>query len=279
MTSYASLLREGTDALLSAGLEDAAFDARMLLFLACGLEHSSFLLRKELAAPPEAQARFRALILQRSAHTPLQYLLENQVFLGREFAVGKGVLIPRPETEELTERCIDRIRADGLRTVFDLCAGSGCIGVSIALACPETQVYLFEKDASALSYLRRNVPSAAADRIRVIEADVLEGCPAGLPQPDVIISNPPYIPSAEIASLQQEVRQEPVIALDGGADGLMFYRAIAQHWMPMARKGGFAAFECAEDQISPLTAFFESYGQVAGFPDLFGNDRFVFVVI
>lgn len=279
MTSYVSLLREGTDALAAAGIEDAAFDAKALLFAACGLDHVAYLLKKE-SVPSESQAAaYASLLRQRSARIPLQYLLKTQSFYGRDFSVGPGVLIPRPETEELTALCIERIRQKNYRTVYDLCAGSGCIGISIAMECPETQVYLVEKDPEALRYLRQNVPAGAGDRIHVAEADVLEGCPPGMPAPDMIVSNPPYIPAAEIGMLQPEVLHEPMLALNGGADGLLFYRAIMRHWLPRLPKNGCAAFECGEDQIPALEALFRANGSVSGKKDLFDCHRFVFVDI
>lgn len=271
----ASLLAEGTENLKTAGNGDAAFDARQLLLHLTGWTETGLLLHKSEPLPPETARAFRSMIDRRRNGEPLQYILGRWPFYQSEFFVGPGVLIPRPETEELTELCVRRLENRGKAVVYDLCAGSGCIGISIALACPQTEVYLFELSDAALTYLYRNIPAALSGRVHVIGHDIFAPCPPGLPTPDLIVSNPPYVPSGELAGLQKEVRQEPESALDGGADGLDFYRRIASYWLGLLNKNGFAAFECGERQAEQIAAMLPAGFRAALPDDLFGVTRFV----
>lgn len=260
--------------LQDAGVPDAVFDAAQLLLHASGWAPSEWLLRKEGAVPPETAARYGELVARRAAGEPLQYILGKWPFYEREFFVGRGVLIPRPETEELTALCVKALRARPNAVVYDLCAGSGCIGISIACACPETDVYLFELSEDALFYLKKNIPAAAAGRVFVLRHDIFADCPADVPAPDLIVSNPPYIPSGQLSGLQKEVQKEPQTALDGGADGLDFYRRITSYWLKRLKKNGFAAMECGEGQAGAIAAMLRDHAPRI-LNDSFGTARFV----
>ena len=167
--------------------------------------------------------------------TPLQYVLGEWDFLDSTFAVGPRVLIPRPETEELAQLAIEQVKNAGAApVVWDLCAGSGCIGISIAKACPGAQVYCVEKSTDAFAYLQKNAMPVA--NVRPVLADI-SGDLTALPKPQVLVSNPPYIPAAVLPTLQPEVLKEPMMALDGGADGLDFYRLIAEKIVPTLASG------------------------------------------
>ncbi len=263
------------EALLAAcGIPDAAFDALQLFYHASGMDATAFALQKETAATPEASAAYDALLSRRCGGEPLQYILGSWDFYRASFCVGPGVLIPRPETEDLTELCIRLVRENGLHTVFDLCAGSGCIGISVALSCPRTEVWLIEKYDDALSYLRRNVPVSAIGRVHILQADVFCGPSAALPSPELIVSNPPYIPTGEISSLQREVLHEPFSALDGGSDGLDFYRCYARLWLPRLKTGGYAVLECGEGQAADVAGMIRD-SETAIRQDSFGVSRFV----
>ena len=279
MASYKAAAAEGENRLARAHTENAAFEALHLLLCVCGMDRTAYLLGRDGEMPPGQEEAYFGLIERRVSGEPLQYLMRTQDFLGRTYAVGPGVLIPRPETEELAQLCIEAVLQNGYRTVFDLCAGSGCIGYSVALHCPDADVWLFEKYDPALSYLRKNLPDRIRQRVHIVQADVLLPPPQGLPVPDLIVSNPPYIPTAQLPLLQREVLREPVSALDGGEDGLTFYRAVLRHWTPLLRPGGLAAFECGDDQSAALTQLFGSAGAARTVKDAFGADRFVTVNI
>ena len=273
--SLRGLARQGAAYLARGGVEDADFDARQLLLHCCGIDGTRFLTEGDRPADDAQVSAYQALLDRRAAGEPLQYILGQWDFYGSVFAVGPGVLIPRPETEQLTELCIERIGSGAYRTVYDLCAGTGCIGLSIAKACPQTQVYLFELHDAAFGYLRRNAEAMALPNAHLIQSDVLRGCPEGLPAPDLIVSNPPYIKAGEIAGLQREVGFEPATALDGGEDGYVFYRAIAERWLPLLNTNGFAAAECGEGQPETVSALFAPYLEARTLTDVFGITRFV----
>ena len=233
---------------------DARFDALLLAEHAFGLSKTELRLHAERTVDP---AEYEALVCRRAAGEPLQYLLGEWEFFGLPFAVGPGVLIPRPETEQLVELALDYLKnCDAAEpVVFDLCAGTGCIGLSVAHHCPNAQVYLLEFSSYAMPYLTQNAekyPNA-----HVVQGDIF--APHGLLSTlhaHVILSNPPYIPTEEIAGLSVEVRNEPSLALDGGEDGLRFYRALADIWRQRLVPGGMLAMECGEGQARDIAALF-----------------------
>ena len=270
-----ALLRDAVGTLQNAGVPDAAFDARQLLLHVCGWDQSEWLLRQDDPLPAETETAYGLAVSRRASGEPLQYIIGSWPFYGRAFFVGPGVLIPRPETEELTDLCVREIVSRGKTTVYDLCAGSGCIGVSIAAACPDADVWLFELSEDALTYLQKNVPAQAARRIHVIRHDIFEDCPANLPPPDLIVSNPPYIPDGELPGLQREVRREPASALAGGADGLDFYRRITAGWLGLLTENGCAAFECGEGQADAIVSMIPRDLSPGILHDFRGAARFV----
>ncbi|MDR1464147.1 MAG: peptide chain release factor N(5)-glutamine methyltransferase [Oscillospiraceae bacterium] len=249
-------LRAAEAQLTAAGCPDSRFDARCLGEISFGLTSTQLRLHGERLATEEALVRLNALTQRRTAGEPLQYLLGRWEFFGESFWVGKGVLIPRPETELLVRAALDFLADRDRAVVYDLCAGSGCIGLSVAKHCPGADVWLLEKSETALGYLRENTTAFALPNIHVLPADVLLLPDPALPPPDLLLSNPPYIPAGEIDSLQREVHQEPRLALDGGPDGLLFYRALADLWLPLLRPGGRISVECGEGQAEEIAALF-----------------------
>ncbi|MBR5409184.1 MAG: peptide chain release factor N(5)-glutamine methyltransferase [Clostridia bacterium] len=275
MSTYSFLRGVGKKALDGVSGADAAFESMELLGAAAGLDRTALLLKKDEEAPEQVAAKFYSFTERRLKGEPLQYIIGTWDFCGFSYTVGPGVLIPRPETEELAFLCEAAIKKNAYKVVYDLCAGTGCIGLTLARLCPEIEVRLFEKYPKALSYLKKNVPEALSRRVRVIEADVLKPPRHKLPLPDLIVSNPPYIESAALPGLQKEVLSEPLTALDGGDDGLTFYRAIAAHWLPLLPPGGFAAFECGETQAEAVSELMKPFGETETLRDFYGNERFV----
>ena len=269
------LIRAGAEYLTENGVEDAAFDARQLAMFLFSLDGTALLLQGDRTVSPEEQAACRALLERRAAGEPLQYLLGQWEFCGDPFFVGPGVLIPRPETEQLAQWCVETVRDRGLKRVYDLCAGTGCIGLTVAKACPQAEVYLLELYDGAFAWLQKNAAAFGLPNVRPVRADVRNGLPEGLPAPELIVSNPPYIRAEEIPGLQKEVGFEPVAALDGGGDGYVFYRAIAEQWLPLLPKGGFAVVECGEGQPETVAELFGPTLECAVEKDLYGVPRFV----
>ena len=184
-------------------------------------------------------------------------------------------MIPRPETEELVERCINIINENSFSVVYDLCTGSGCIGLSIAKECPQVKCYLFELYDKAFSYAKKNLDEMKLGNVQLIRQDILQKYEGEIPSADLIVSNPPYIETEEIITLQSEVLREPVTALDGGEDGLMFYRAIRDNWSEKLNGNGYFAFECGEKQTDDLIKLFSDSFDGASYKDMYGNDRMV----
>ncbi|MCH5199256.1 MAG: methyltransferase, partial [Oscillospiraceae bacterium] len=182
------LKKEGCK-ILNGKIQDAEFDALQILLFTFQLDNTSFLLQKNLPADKHKSNEYFSLILKRAAGEPLQYIIKDQIFLDMKYKVGEGVLIPRPETEELADLCINKIKDKGYEIIFDLCAGSGCIGISIAESCPKTKVYLFEKYDGAIRYLLENIPDHLKSRVSFVKADIFDFDFSILDQPDLIVSN------------------------------------------------------------------------------------------
>jgi release factor glutamine methyltransferase len=223
-------------------------------------------------------AKYKALIQRRLAHEPTQYLMGTREFYGRPFAVDARVLIPRNETELLVEAVLRAVPKEGATRVLDVCTGSGCIAVSIAAERPQASVWATDLMANALEVAKANAEAlGSGSRVTFMQGDLFEAVPKG-PTFDVIVSNPPYVKTGELATLQKEVRQEPRVALDGGADGLQLIRRITVDALPRLKPGGLLALEIGEDQ-GPATAALltgAGYHEVRVELDLERRDRLVF---
>lgn len=277
--TLSELQKEGKIRLQRAEIEDAVFEAACLLESVTGYSRSQCLARDAEAVSERVTARFFSQIARRIQGEPLQYILGKWSFYGRDFLVGEGVLIPRPETEELVETAVSVLRENPHSTVFDLCAGSGCIGLTVAKEVPECTVYLFEKYDAAFSYLQKNAEALYVPNAHLIKADIFTDAPPDGVQADLLLSNPPYIPKRELPDLQKEVLREPSTALDGGFDGLDFYRAIQNRWLPFVNAGGTLLFECGDGQGSEIATLFESAKAAKVLFDFQNIDRFVQIIV
>lgn len=244
--------------LADSGCEDAAFDARCLLEDLGGLGRG-----RMPDDTPLNEAQRTALdtaLSQRAAGRPLQYILGDWDFLTLTLAVGEGVLIPRADTECLCEEAARLLADTPNPRVLDLCAGSGCVGLGLASLCPGAQVTAVELSEEALPFLRKNIARYPQYAVAVTQADVLKDAARFTQAVDAIVSNPPYIPTADLSGLMREVKHEPRMALDGDADGLTFYRAITQQWIPKLRDGGVCAVEVGIGQAAEVAALFAEAG-------------------
>ena len=269
------LIRQAAAAFREAGVPDPEFDAAALLSHVTG--QPALLLRSDAwsALDHDALAAFEALAARRAAREPLQYILGSQPFLGRAFHVDGRVLIPRPETELLAERAIARLRAFGPGArALDLCCGSGCLAVSLALDAPEAQVHAADLSPDALAVTARNADALGA-ALTLHQGDLFAPV-AGLTF-DLIVSNPPYIPTGDCPALQAEVLREPALALDGGADGLDFYRRIAAEAPARLTPRGVLLMEVGDGQAAPVAALLAAAGwrDTRVYPDLQGIERMV----
>ena len=200
---------------------------------------------------------------------PLQYVMGKWDFYESEFFVGEGVLIPRPETEELTELVIDYAKSLEKPVIFDLCSGSGCIGISVAKKLSNAFVYCIEKSKDAYKYLERNAKGVA--NVECILGDINDEF--DLLSADIIVSNPPYIKSGDMKTLQKEVKKEPSMALDGGDDGLDFYRIINDKWKKYLKDNGRLFLEIGEDEGESIKDALSAFSNITVKKDLSGNDR------
>ncbi len=250
------LYRQGAEMLDYAFIENAFFDARWLVEKAVGIEPNQFALKKDKQASKKAEVEFLSLIRRRIAGEPLQYILGEWEFMGYPFYVGEGVLIPRPETELLVDFAKECLKGKTNPVVFDLCSGSGCIAISIAKIFPKARVYAVEKSAEAFAYLKKNIKLNKVKNVEIIQGDIANSELLSGVKPDLILSNPPYVKTDEIPSLQKEVQHEPVIALDGGKDGYDYYNILASQWLSKVPAGTVAAVECGEGQAEDVSQMF-----------------------
>lgn len=249
------LLENGIKLLTESGIDNASNEARWIFKAAfeCGRDYTVLYGGSE--ADGKKAERFAQMITERQNGLPVQYVIGEWDFYGETFKVGEGVLIPRPETEMLVDFALDCLKDKKNPVVYDLCAGSGCIGLSVAKIRPDAEVYLLEKSEKAFAFLEANKELLGCKNAELLSGDLFDGFKSfELPKPDLILSNPPYIESAEISLLQKEVLREPLMALDGGEDGYDFYRAIAKKWLPFCN--GAIAVECGENQAETIEKLF-----------------------
>ncbi|MEE1395383.1 MAG: peptide chain release factor N(5)-glutamine methyltransferase [Acutalibacteraceae bacterium] len=271
------VLRTAAEKLRAAQIENASFDASCLVENITGLSHTKIMLCDDDIADEQAELVERA-VLRRISGEPLQYILGEWDFFGRTFEVGEGVLVPRPETELLVELALEKLRNVRYPVVFDLCAGSGCVGLTIAAERPAAHVWLFEKYNEAFHYLKRNIKKLGLTNVQAVQYDITLGCDDKISEtPDLIVSNPPYLRTDELDGLSTEVMHEPVTALDGGADGIDFYRIIASRWLPNVNKHGGIIFECDPSQTLEIADMLMPYAmRVKIVTDIFGLQRAVY---
>lgn len=267
---------------------DFEFDSRCIFEDITGLSALDLALNREKEADGAAAEKALKLAKRRSEGYPLQYLLGEWEFYGLRFKVGEGVLIPRPDTEILVETVINHFAAKKQTDpeIADLCSGSGCIAIALQKSMPRSRVTAVELSAEAMPYLAANIQRNEA-RVQIIKGDVTDGrlldnfadpdSPGDHRQIDCIVSNPPYLMAEEMSELQREVAFEPALALDGGADGLKFYRIISCLWKDVLKEGGLLAFEIGFEQGEAVSELLRQsgYGDVKVIKDLGGNDRVV----
>lgn len=269
------LLYNVTEILDSGGVENASFEAREIVAFCLKIKKSELVFRQNDICSDFTVNDAEGLAERRINNEPLQYIIGEWTFCSLPFKVGRGVLIPRPETEFIVYKSNEFLKKKGKKVVFDLCTGSGCIGISTAVNNPECEVYLFDISSDALCYAEKNMLLNGVKNVTILKYDITEGFKNNiLPRPDLILSNPPYIESNEISLLQAEVLKEPVLALDGGRDGLDFYRIISSRWLPYINDGGMFILESGEDQPQLIKKMINGFSSVEIEKDIFSTDRF-----
>jgi len=271
-----ALLADGVRTLRAAGLATARQDAEWLLAEALGVNRLD-LYTDPPAVGAAAARRYAAALARRAAHEPLQHLLGWEEFRGLRFGVGPAVLIPRPETELLVEWALEFVPPGA--TVCDLGTGSGCVAAAIATARPDARVLAVEVSAAARAVAARNLAALGlAARVTVLGGDLFEPLARWAGAVDLIVANPPYIPTGTLAALPAEVRAwEPRGALDGGSDGMAVSRRIIAGAPGVLARGGALTIEIGEGQAPPLAATMRARGfvDVTTRHDLGGVERYL----
>ncbi len=267
--------------LRAAGVEASTLEAGLLAAHAAGKTQAQLLADLRLYTSPEVEQRLEALAQRRLAGEPAAYITGCWAFCGLDLAVDRNVLIPRADTETLVETALNLTgNRDTELRILDLCTGSGCIGCALAHFLPKSHVVLADISEGALRVARENVQRCGfGTRVMCVGADALSPPTQRLGSFDLIVCNPPYIPAEEIGALDASVRDfEPHLALDGGADGLSFYRAVTQHWTALLRQSGWLVFEVGETQADAVEKLMRLAGlrSVGRAKDSGGWDRVVY---
>ncbi|HIV20494.1 MAG TPA: peptide chain release factor N(5)-glutamine methyltransferase [Candidatus Scatomorpha stercorigallinarum] len=279
--TYSEMYISLRNRLRDAGIEAAALEARLIAATAAGKSTEKLLRDMRYYATDEVERRAEEMVQRRLAGEPVAYITGVWEFRGLPMEVSRDVLIPRIDTEVLAETAIKYLKDTGRldARVLDLCSGTGCIGCAIAAELPRVRVVLSDVSPEAMEISRRNVSRNGLDgRISFLPADVMKLPPLMTGSFDLVVSNPPYIPTVEIMTLDPSVRDyEPVWALDGGEDGLDFYRAILKNWALVIRQGGELMFEVGEDQAERVKDLMRMAGlrEARSFPDTQNIQRVV----
>lgn len=262
--------------LKDAGIEDASFEARQLIRYITKLSNNEIITRYNDELEDFQSVMWKSVMEQRLNHYPLQYIIGEWSFYGLNFYVGEGCLIPRADTETLVDTAFDYLKGNEKARVLDLCAGSGCVGITIANRYKDTDVTLVEKYDVPYSYCERNIHRNPSETLRVIKADIFDWTPEG--KYDLIVSNPPYISANEMETLSEEVLCEPDSALYGGEDGLEFYRVILRRFVHFLKDKGRLAFEIGYNQRDAVIKLFEQAGlkDIKTAEDINGIQRVVY---
>lgn len=270
-------LDKAVEAMTEAGKGEHQVDAVWLMAEVTGMTRSQLQIDGERLLTAEEAAMFDDFITQRLSGKPLQYILGTSAFYGYDFHVNEHVLIPRFETEELVDRAVKWALSHNCRSLIDMCTGSGCIGLTVLKECPDMTGTLVDLSQDALAVADKNRDALGLKkRASLVKSDLFHEIPSL--KVDMILSNPPYIVTEVIDTLEQEVKsEEPYMALDGGMDGLSFYRRIASEAKEHLNEHGLLLFEIGHDQSVAVQKILEDegYHNIKGFRDLSGNDRMV----
>ena len=274
-TSYRKLFAKAFDLLKSSDIENVEYDIKAILTDTFGLDLNKFILDMDNEFEPDKdlEAKYLSRIEKRKMHIPLQYIINKQNFYGLDFYVDESVLIPRYDTENIVDRIVKDCKENKCLSVLDLCTGSGCIAVCLKKNGFE-KVYAADISDKALSVAKHNAKLNNADII-FLQSDLYENFPKEI-RFDIIVSNPPYISTDKIAELETQVKDfEPKLALDGGKDGLDFYKKILKLSKDFINKSGRLYLEIGYDQAKEVVdlAKKEEYYNIQIIKDLSGRDR------
>ena len=275
--TYRQMCHNGAAILADAGITDAEYDSFALLEYITGMDRTAYILNGSKSVPGDIAERYDAVIDRRSSHIPLQHITGQAWFYGRGFNVNSDVLVPRQDTEVLVSEALKVINAKD--SVLDMCTGSGCIIITLALEKKLGRALGADISEAALKVASGNREKLGADDVTFVKSDIFSDINVNDEELfDVIVSNPPYIATGEIETLTEEVRiHDPYIALDGLEDGLHFYREITQQSMNYIKSGGWLLYEIGCTQAHDVSDIMSEYGysNIKVIKDLAGLDRVV----
>ena len=266
------ILNEAIFRLKENKIEEPINKAKRLLAFTLNVTKEYLLINYQEEIPKEKVKTYNENIEKLISGEPIQYIIGKQEFMGIEFIVNKNVLIPQPDTEILVEKSIEIAKTYEKPKILDLCTGSGAIAVSMGEIFPQAIIYASDISKEALQIAKTNDKS---NKIKFIQSDMFENIEEKF---DIIVSNPPYIKTEEIKKLSKEVQNEPNIALDGGKDGLQFYKEIIEQAYNYLNKNGYICLEIGEDQKEGVTKLIENnrhYKDIKTYKDLNKNDRVI----
>lgn len=279
--TYNELYIEARRRIKETGAPSYGLEARLIVACAAEKTREEFLKNLNLYTSGEVADRVTEMVDRRVAGEPVAYITGEWEFYGLPIVVTRDVLIPRVDTEVLAEMAIIALRGNKMNArVIDLCTGSGCVGCAIAKNLPATTVVLADNSPLALAVARKNVQlNRLGPRVTCVETDAMTTPPVMLGSFDLMVCNPPYIPTADLEKLDKSVRDyEPYAALDGGKDGLDFYRGILNGWRGVVRTGGLMMFEVGAGQAEEVKALMKRAGlrNVGSVKDTLEIDRVVY---
>ena len=285
MQTFHELLTQGTQLLMNAGIEEARLDAWLLLEYTADISRAWYYAHPEAEVNEEIVSEYLGLCQKRAEHIPLQHLTHQACFMGYDFYVDERVLVPRQDTEVLAEEALHQLRNMRTPRILDMCTGSGCLLLSLLMELPDATGTGVDISAAALAVAERNRKNLELEKRAVlVQSDTFSGDyfqknsgNISL-EYDMLISNPPYIPTEDIGKLMEEVRfHDPVLALDGREDGLYFYRRITEQAGKYLKPGGWLMYEIGCEQGADVSAIMQGEGftEVAVKKDLAGLDRVV----
>lgn len=285
MQTFHELLTQGTQLLMNAGIEEARLDAWLLLEYTADISRAWYYAHPEAEVNEEIVSEYLSLCQKRAEHIPLQHLTHQACFMGYDFYVDERVLVPRQDTEVLAEEALHQLRNIRNPRILDMCTGSGCLLLSLLMEIPDATGIGVDISEAALAVAERNRKNLELEKRAVlVQSDTFSGDyfqknsgNISL-EYDMLISNPPYIPTEDIGKLMEEVRfHDPVLALDGREDGLYFYRRITEQAGKYLKPGGWLMYEIGCEQGADVSAIMqgEGFAEVAVKKDLAGLDRVV----
>ncbi len=281
MRTYNDIYLSARNLLRQSGVEAFSLEAKLLVAGAAGKTTAQLLRDMSLYASNKIEDTVTEYIARRLRGEPVAYITGSWEFYGLPIVTTPDVLIPRMDTEKLVDTAKELLTGRKMNArILDLCCGSGCITCAIGHEMPATRLVAIDISANALEVCRRNIAShKLISRVICMQADALSSPPLGIGEFDMIVSNPPYIASEEIKTLDVSVKDfEPVWALDGGEDGLKFYKAIIKYWKSLLRQGGYLLFEVGEGQAQAVRDMLSAagFGYTDTRKDTLGIDRVVF---